>query len=107
MVRTMSIKEIFKKEFKGFKPSGSAWDMMDSKNMLSRNIAGIISDAEVVHTSINLGNKGKFVWINKADGTHVSGNIENDDIWRDFPLIGFDKVNYDKITFGFIPVDDF
>lgn len=103
----MTIKEIFKEEFEGFTPSSSAWDMMNSKNILSRDIFGIISDADVNYTSICLGNKGKFIWMNKADGSHVSGNIENDDIWRDFPLIGFDKVNYDKITFGFIPVDDF
>lgn len=103
----MSIRKNLKEEFEGFRPSGSAGDMMNSKNILSRDIMGIISDAEVVHTSINLGNKGKFIWINKADGTTVSGNIEDDDIWRDFPLIGFDKVNYDKIIFGFISVDDF
>ena len=103
----MSIRKNLKEEFEGFRPSGSAWDMMNSKNILSRDIMGIISDAEVVHTSINLGNKGKFIWMNKSDGTTVSGNIEDDDIWRNFPLIGFDKVNYDKIIFGFIPVDDF
>lgn len=103
----MSIKEIFKEEFEGFKPSSSAWDLMNSKNILSRDIMSIISNAKVVHTSICLGNKGKFIWFNKADGTTLSGNIEDEDIWRNFPLIGFDKVNYDKITFGFIPVDDF
>lgn len=103
----MSIKEILKEEFEGFKPSGSAWDVMNSKNILSRDIMGIISDAKVVYTSINLGNKGKFIWFNKADGTTLSGNIEDDDIWRDFPLIGFDRVNYDKIIFSFISVDDF
>ena len=102
----MSLKDLFKEEFKDFKPSGSAWDLMNSKNILSRDIIGAMSDAEVTYTSIGIGGKGKFFWINKADGTTTSGNIEDDPIWRDRPLIGFDKINYNKIEFGFIDVDD-
>ena len=103
----MSIKKLLKDEFKNFHPSGSAWDACNSKNILSRDILGIISDAKVTYTSIGNGNAGKYYWINKADGTTVSGNMENHEIWEERPFGRFEKVNYNMIEFALIPVDDF
>lgn len=103
----MSIKEIFKEEFEGFKPSGSAWDCCKGINMLSRDIIGAVSDAKVKYRSIGCGNRGKYYWINKEDGTHVSGNMENEEIWSNLHIFSFEQINYSKIAFSFIDVDDF
>lgn len=103
---------ILKEEFKDFTPSGKAWDCVKSINMFARDIKAIINDAKSDRVAILTGNKGKFVWIqyhdpndSLGDGGVASGSIEDAPIHHNG--LFFNDINYSKIAFAFIPVDDF
>ena len=110
----MSVQEILKEEFEDVEISGKAWDLSKSLNIFSRKIMAIIDDCPAEKMCIMSGNKGKFVWINYGDicteteykfGSVTSGSIEDAPIHHDG--IVFDDINYSKIAFALIPVDDF
>lgn len=110
-VDTMSLKELLKEEFDGVEISGKAWDMAKGLNMLSRNIQSIVNDCPVERISIMTGGKGKFVWIQYADnwdtmefGGVASGSLEDAPIH--YNGVFYDDINYSKIAFALIPVDD-
>lgn len=103
---------ILKEEFEDVEISGKAWDLSKSLNILSRNIKAIINDCPAERMSIMSGGNGKFVWIQYArdwnamiDGGVASGSIEDAPIH--YNGVFFDDINYSKIAFAFIPVDDF
>ena len=107
----MQLKDLLKEEFEDVEISGNAWDMAKSLNIFSRNIKAIINDGESNRLSIHQGNGGKFVWIqykdeNKplCDGGVASGSIEDAPIHYDGHIL--DDINYSKIAFALIPVDD-
>ena len=111
-VETMELKDLLKEEFKDVEISGKAWDIAHPLNQLSRDIKAIIGEHTSSKTTIMCGNAGKFVWIqyeNKnaplSDGGVASGSIEDYPIYLDGKV--FYDINYSKIAFGFIPVDDF
>ena len=111
-VETMELKDLLKEEFKDVEISGKAWDIAHPLNQLSRDIKAIIGEHTSSKTTIMCGNGGKFVWIqyeNKnaplSDGGVASGSIEDYPIHLDGKA--FYDINYSKIAFGLIPVDDF
>ena len=111
-VETMELKDLLKEEFEDVEISGKAWDIAHPLNQLSRDIKAIIGEHTSSKTTIMGGNGGKFVWIqyeNKnaplSDGGVASGSIEDYPIHLDGKL--FYDINYSKIAFGLIPVDDF
>ena len=108
----MTVQEILKEEFKDVEISGKAWDLSKSLNIFSHDIMAIINDQPVAYTSIGCGNVGKFIWIRyednwetMEDGGVASGSIEDAPIHHDGRY--YDDINYSKITFALIPVDDF
>ena len=108
----MTIQEILKEEFKDVEISGKAWDLSKGLNMLSRRIMAIVNDCPVGRFSIHSGGRGKFVWIQYYDvddplfdGGVVSGSLEDFSIHKDGRY--YDDINYSKIAFALIPVDDF
>ncbi|WP_405265308.1 hypothetical protein [Methanobrevibacter sp.] len=108
----MSVQDILRQEFENVEISGKAWDMAKSLNMFSRTIKAITNDAKSERVSIHQGGKGKFVWIqyhdpndSLGDGGVASGNIEDLPIHYDGRY--YDDINYSKIAFALIPVDDF
>lgn len=108
----MMIQEILKEEFEDVEISGDAWDLSKSINMFSRRIMAIVNDCPVGRFSIHTGGRGKFVWIQYydadnplVDGGVASGSIEDDPIHHDGRY--YDDINYSKIAFALIPVDDF
>lgn len=99
-------------EFESFEAKGDAWSLSNRKNMFTRNIKTLLKRNPVDRFSIQHGNAGKFVWVQYydeddilGDGGVASGNIEDAPIHSNG--IFFDDINYSKITFSFIPVDDF
>ena len=108
----MTVQEILKQEFENVEISGKAWDLAKGPNMFSRNIMSIVNDAKSDRVSIMSGGKGKFVWIQNhdendplGDGGVASGNMEDAPIHQDG--LFYDDINYSKIAFALIPVDDF
>ena len=108
----MTVQEILKEEFSDVEISGKAWDLSKSINMFSRNIQAIVKDTTPSRVSIMTGGKGKFVWVQYygpndplGDGGVVSGSLEDAPIHQDGRF--FDDINYSKIAFALIPVDDF
>ena len=108
----MTVQDILKDEFEDVEISGKAWDMSKSLNGFSRTIKAIINDCPVERISIHHGGKGKFIWIQYADdwesmtsGGVASGNMEDAPIHHNGRY--YDDINYSKIAFAFIPVDDF
>ena len=108
----MTVQELLKDEFENVEISSGAWDMSKRLNGFSRTIKAIINDCPVGRVSIHHGGKGKFIWIQYCnpddplcDGGVASGNME------DFPIhhngLYYDDINYSKIAFALIPVDDF
>lgn len=108
----MTVQEILKKEFKDVKISGKAWDLSKSLNMFSRRIMAIVNDCPVGRFSIQTGGAGKFVWIQyyDADNPLVDGGVASGSL-EDFPIhhdgCHYDDINYSKIAFALIPVEDF
>lgn len=103
---------ILKEEFEGVEISGKAWDLSKSLNMFSRRIMAIVNDCPVGRFSIHAGGAGKFVWIQYydadnplVDGGIASGSLEDTPIHHDGRY--FDDINYSKIAFAMIPVEDF
>lgn len=99
-------------EFEDFEAKSDAWSLSGSKNMLTRKIKVLLKRNPVDRFSILNGRAGKFVWIQYrdeddvlGDGGVASGNIEDNPIHYDGMV--FDDINYSKIAFSFIPVDDF
>lgn len=112
LVKTMTIRDILREEFKDVEISGKAWDCAKSINMFSRNIKAIVNDAKSDRVSIMTGGKGKFVWIQYRDendplfdGGVASGSLEDAPIHHNGRY--YDDINYSKIAFALIPVDDF
>ena len=108
----MTVQEILKEEFEDVEISGKAWDLSKSLNMFSRRIMAIVNDCPVGRFSIHVGGAGKFVWIQYYDvndplndGGVASGSIEDAPIHYDGRFS--DDINYSKIAFALIPVDDF
>ena len=108
----MTVQEILKQEFENVEISSDAWDMAKALNMFSRDIKAIVNDTTAERMAIMTGGKGKFVWIQYhdpndplGDGGVASGNIEDAPIHSNHPF--YDKINYSKIAFALIPVDDF
>lgn len=108
----MTIQEILKEEFEDVEISGKAWDLSKGLNIFSRDIQAIVNDAKSDRVSIHHGGKGKFIWIQYhdendplGDGGVASGSLEDAPIHSEHPF--YDKVNYSKIAFALIPVDDF
>ena len=108
----MTVQEILKEEFNDVEISGEAWDLVKGLNMFSRNIMSIVNNAKSDRVSILSGGKGKFVWIQYhdkndplGDGGVASGSLEDAPIHQDGRF--FDDINYSKIVFALIPVDDF
>ena len=80
--------------------------------MFSRKIKAIVGEHTSSKTTIMTGGKGKFVWIQYHDendplfdGGAASGSIEDAPIHYDGRF--YDDINYSKIAFALIPVDDF
>ena len=99
-------------EFESFEAKGDSWSLANKKNMLTRKIKVLLKRNPVDRFSILNGRAGKFIWIQYrdeddvlGDGGVASGNIEDNPIHHDG--IVFDDINYSKIAFSFIPVDDF
>ena len=108
----MTVQEILKEEFEDVEISGKAWDLSKGLNMFSRRIMAIVNDCPVGRFSIHTGGAGKFVWIQYYDvndplndGGVASGSIEDAQIHYDGRFS--DDINYSKIAFALIPVDDF
>lgn len=108
----MTVQEILKEEFNEVEISGKAWDLSKSLNMFSRRIMAIVNECPVGRFSIHAGGKGKFVWIQYydaddplVDGGVASGSLEDAPIHHDGSYC--DDINYSKIAFALIPVDDF
>ena len=108
----MTVQQILKEEFEDVEISGKAWNLAKGLNILSRNVKAIVSDATPSRMSIMTGGKGKFVWIQYhdptdplGDGGVASGSIEDAPIHHDGRF--FDDINYSKIAFALIPVEDF
>lgn len=108
----MTVQEILRDEFEDVEISSKAWDLSKSINMFSRNIQAIVNDAKSERISIHHGGKGKFIWIQYCDendplgdGGVASGSLEDAPIHYDGRY--FDDINYSKIAFALIPVDDF
>lgn len=108
----MTIQEILKEEFEDVEISGDAWDLSKSLNMFSRRIMAIVNDCPVGRFSIHTGGRGKFVWVQYCDvddplndGGVASGSLEDAPIHNGGRF--FNDVNYSKIAFALIPVDDF
>ena len=99
-------------EFESFEAKSDAWSLANSKNMFTRRIKVLLKRNPVDRFSILNGRAGRFVWIKYrdeddtlGDGGVASGNIEDNPIHYDGMV--FDDINYSKIAFSFIPVDDF
>ena len=80
--------------------------------MFTRNIKTLMKRNPVDRFSIQNGYAGKFVWVQYCDeddilgdGGVASGNIEDNPIHYNGNF--YDDINYSKIAFAFIPVDDF
>ena len=99
-------------EFEDFEAKTDAWSLANSKNMLTRKVKTLLKRNPVDRFSILTGRAGKFVWIQYrdedeilGDGGVASGNIEDGPIH--YNGVFFDDINYSKMAFAFIPVDDF
>ena len=108
----MTVQEILKEEFNDVEISGEAWDLVKGLNMFSRNIMSIVNNAKSDRVSIMSGGKGKFIWIQYrdendplGDGGVASGSLEDAPIHYDG--LFYDDINFSKIAFALIPVDDF
>ena len=109
---TMILKDLLKEEFESATISGKASDIAKPLNIFSRNVKAITNDCPTERMAIMSGNRGKFVWMQYhdpnnplGDGGIASGSIEDMPIHYNGNF--YDDINYSKIAFALIPVDDF